>query len=87
MAPCESTTASCKWTLRSPLLIKECVECKFAPICGGGCALTAYEKHGDINAPGCEGKEEKELEEIVRTFIMLKYPELFEGYTYERTVL
>ena len=79
--------AYCKWTLRSPLLIKECVECKFAPICGGGCALTAYEKHGDINAPGCEGKEEKELEEIVRTFIMLKYPELFEGYTYERTVL
>ncbi|MBU7027893.1 MAG: radical SAM protein [Theionarchaea archaeon] len=76
--------AYCKWTLRDPLQIEECVECKFAPICGGGCALAAYAKHGDINTPGCE---EKELGEIMRTFIMLKYPELFEGCTYESIVL
>lgn len=76
--------AYCAWTLRDPLHIKECTECKFAPICGGGCALSAYAKHGDIISPGCE---EKELGEIMRTFIMLKYPELFEGCTYENIVL
>jgi uncharacterized protein len=74
----------CAWTLRDPLLIKECAECKFAPICGGGCALAAYAKHGSINSPGCE---KKELGEIVRMYVMLKYPELFEGYTYESIVL
>lgn len=73
-----------KWTLRDPLLIEDCVQCKFAPICGGGCALAAYAKHGDINAPGCE---ERELGEIMRTFIMLRYPELFEECTYETIVL
>jgi uncharacterized protein len=76
--------AYCEWTLRDPLLIEECVKCKFAPICAGGCALTAYSKHGSITSPGCE---EKELGEIMRTFIMLKYPELFEGCTYETIVL
>jgi uncharacterized protein len=76
--------AYCAWTLRDPLLIEECKECKFAPICGGGCALAAYAKHGSLLAPGCE---EKELGEILRTFIMLRYPELFEGCTYESIVL
>ncbi len=76
--------AYCAWTLRDPLLIEECVKCKFSPICGGGCALTAYAKHGSLNAPGCE---EEELGEIVRTFIMLKYPELFEGCSYETIIL
>jgi uncharacterized protein len=74
----------CKWTLRDPLMIEECAECKFAPICAGGCALTAYAKHGDINTPGCE---ERELGEIMRTFIMLKYPELLAEGTYESIVL
>ena len=76
--------AYCVWTLRDPLRIEECVDCKFAPICAGGCALAAYAKHGAINSPGCE---EKELGEIMRTFITLKYPELFEGCTYESIVL
>ena len=77
--------AYCKWALRDPLQIAECVECKFAPICAGGCALAAYAKHGDINTPGCE---EKELGGVMRMFIMLKYPELFEGgRTYESIIL
>ncbi len=74
----------CAWTLRDPLCIEECRKCKFSPICGGGCALVAYEKHGDINSPGCE---EEELGEVVRTYIMLKFPELFETSTYETIVL
>ncbi len=76
--------AYCKWTLRDPLLIEECVDCKFSPICAGGCTLNAYSMHGDINTPGCE---KKELGEIVRTYIMLRYPELFKGYSYETIVL
>lgn len=66
------------------MCIEECIEYKFALICGGGCALSAYTKHGDIKSTGCE---EKELGEIMRTFIMLKYPELFEGRTCETIVL
>ncbi|MBU6996204.1 MAG: radical SAM protein [Theionarchaea archaeon] len=77
-------TAYCMWTLRDPSLIEECATCKFAPICGGGCALAAYEKSGSINAAGCK---EKELGEIVRTIVMLRYPELFKEHTYETVVL
>ncbi|MBU6997631.1 MAG: radical SAM protein [Theionarchaea archaeon] len=76
--------AFCSWTLRDPLLIEECVQCKFAPICAGGCALSAYSKHGSIMSPGCD---EKDLGEIMRTYIMLKHPELFEGCSYESIVL
>lgn len=76
--------AYCNWTLRDPLLIEECVECKFAPLCGGGCALAAHRRYGSINTPGCE---EKDLGEVLRTFIMLKYPALFEQATYDTIVL
>ena len=76
--------AYCAWTLRDPLLIEECAACTFSPFCGGGCALTAYTKHGTMFVPDCEGKD---LREIVRTFIMLKYPELFEEDSYETIVL
>ncbi|MBU7038319.1 MAG: SPASM domain-containing protein [Theionarchaea archaeon] len=72
--------AYCTWTLRDPLLIKECAACKFAPLCGGGCSLVAYQKYGSINAAGCK---EKELGEIVLTVVKLRYPELFEGHHYE----
>jgi uncharacterized protein len=74
----------CAWTLRDPLHIDECKECKFSPICGGGCALAAYSKNGSLLSPGCK---EEELGEVVRTYIMLKYPELFEGCRYETIVL
>lgn len=76
--------AYCAWTLRDPLLIEECVECKFSPLCGGGCALVAYGKHGSVNTPACE---EKDLGEILRMFVMLKYPALFEQCTYDTIVL
>ena len=77
--------AYCNWTLRDPLRIKECVPCKFSPICAGGCTLTAYALHGSVNSPGCKSKEN--LGEILRTFIMLRYPELFEERTYETIIL
>jgi uncharacterized protein len=79
-----SYRAYCTWTLRDPLRIEECVTCKFSPVCGGGCALAAYAKHGSINSPGCE---EEELGEVVRTYVMLKFPELFETSSYETIIL
>lgn len=81
---CINYETYCKWTLRDPLLIKECAVCKFSPICGGGCAMSAYSRNGDINTPGCS---QKELGEVLRTFIMQEYPQFFEGGTYETIIL
>lgn len=72
--------AYCKWTLRDPLCIEGCRTCKFSPICGGGCAMIAYKKNGDINSPGCE---EENLGEIIRANIKQNCPELFEESVYE----
>jgi uncharacterized protein len=76
--------AYCKWTLRDPLSIEECQTCKFAPICGGGCAMAAYKRNGDINFPGCE---KRDMGEIIRMYILQKCPELFEECTYETIVV
>jgi uncharacterized protein len=72
--------AYCKWTLRDPLRIEECRTCTFSPVCGGGCALAAYKRKGDINAPGCA---EKNVGEIIRMYIMQNCPELFTECAYE----
>ena len=36
-----------------PTEFKECKNCKFLPICMGGCAFVSILKHGTPNAPGC----------------------------------
>ena len=41
------------WMSRNPLETKECRECKYLPICGGGCGSVAIERHDDIHACGC----------------------------------
>ena len=74
----------CAWVLRTPLLFEECRTCKFSPICGSGCALAAYCDTGDINSPSCK---EKNMGEVVRTYIMVEYPSLFERCTYETIIL
>ncbi len=74
----------CTWTLRDPLRIKECRTCKFSPICGSGCALAAYIKTGDINTPNCKGKN---MGEVVRTYIKVEYPSLFEECNYETIIV
>jgi len=76
--------AYCTWVLRSPLLFKECTSCTFSPICGSGCALAAYCDTGDLNSPSCK---EKTMGEVVRTYVMVNYPQLFERCTYETIVL
>lgn len=42
-----------RWVSRSPLDIPECRECDVVGFCGGGCAVEALAKHGDINRPAC----------------------------------
>jgi uncharacterized protein len=72
------------WTLRDPLRIPECRECIFSPLCAGGCALAAYALHGTLNAPGCR---EKDLSGVIRNYLQITYPELFEECSYETIVL
>jgi uncharacterized protein len=47
------TWAYYDWMSRDPLYIDECRRCTMLPACGGGCAATAYEKHGTYHACGC----------------------------------
>jgi sulfatase maturation enzyme AslB (radical SAM superfamily) len=32
---------------------KQCGDCAFIPVCGGGCAVAAQSERGDMNAPSC----------------------------------
>ena len=41
------------WMNRNPLNINECVECKYLPACGGGCAAMAKINDNKYNQPGC----------------------------------
>lgn len=72
------------WTLRDPLCIPECRDCIFSPLCAGGCALAAYRMHGSLNTPGCK---DKNLGGVIRSYLMVNYPELFKESSYETIVL
>lgn len=41
------------WMSHSPFEIEECAECKYMPVCGGGCGSVSYEKYGTYHAKGC----------------------------------
>jgi uncharacterized protein len=32
---------------------RQCGDCPFIPVCGGGCAVAAHAELGDMNAPSC----------------------------------
>jgi uncharacterized protein len=42
------------WRQRTVLTMKECRECSYAFVCGGGCAYHAYASKGSIFAPVCQ---------------------------------
>ena len=42
-----------QWRDRNILVIPACSQCKFALICGGGCAEKAIQEEGGINQPRC----------------------------------
>lgn len=33
--------------------MSKCKECKYLPVCGGGCANISYERYSDINREAC----------------------------------
>ncbi|MDR0604940.1 MAG: SPASM domain-containing protein [Bacteroidales bacterium] len=41
------------WRLRKVINIQECLECKYAFICGGGCAYSALKRKGSLMLPNC----------------------------------
>lgn len=41
------------WSARGPHSVGLCRSCRVAPLCGSGCAVRAYEGHGDPMAPDC----------------------------------
>lgn len=46
------------WTNRSVFTIEECEGCRYALLCGGGCALQAHYKTGSIMKPDCPNYKE-----------------------------
>ena len=42
---------------RDPLTFKECAECAYLPLCGGGCPVAAYQASGSWHHPACHQKE------------------------------
>ncbi|HBN07322.1 MAG TPA: radical SAM/SPASM domain-containing protein [Cyanobacteria bacterium UBA8530] len=47
-----------KWQMRSILTIDKCRDCSVGVVCGGGCAVLAKEKSGDLLAPNCKPVKE-----------------------------
>ncbi len=43
-----------KWTNRMILNLEKCRKCKFALLCGGGCAYSAYLTHGTVDRENCQ---------------------------------
>ncbi len=55
------------WTERTILNIKKCRTCKFAPLCGGGCAYSSIVIYKDNSKPICE-----RYQEVLDTFLKLR---------------
>ncbi len=47
-----------KWKTRSILTIPECKDCSVGVVCGGGCAVIAKDRNGDILTPNCKPVKE-----------------------------
>lgn len=41
------------WMTHDFRAIRECEECAYLPLCGGGCASVRKNNHGNVNSPGC----------------------------------
>ena len=56
------------WHNRNVINIEQCLECKYALLCGGGCSAKAYRKTGTIFSKDCE-ENEKYFSEFVNKAI------------------
>ncbi len=63
------------WTERTILNIKKCRTCKFAPLCGGGCAYSSILIYKDNSKPICE-----RYQEVLDTFLRLRGEKILKKY-------
>ena len=55
------------WKMRNIIKMKECSNCPYGPICGGGCAYSSILVHGTYNKPVCE-----RYKQVLDTFFRLR---------------
>ncbi len=67
------------WTSRNIMSMKKCKECKFAPLCGGGCAFSSMLIYDNNSTPVCE-----RYQEVLDTFIELRGEKIFKKYMEDR---
>ncbi|MBA7508556.1 GTP 3',8-cyclase [subsurface metagenome] len=63
------------WTGRTILNIEKCRTCKFAPLCGGGCAYSSILIYKDNSKPICE-----RYQEVLDTFLRLRGEKILKKY-------
>ena len=63
------------WTERTILNIEKCRTCKFAPLCGGGCAYSSIIIYKDNSKPICE-----RYQEVLDTFLRLRGEKILKKY-------
>jgi uncharacterized protein len=61
---------------RNPLQFEECAHCVYLPLCGGGCAMRAYELSHTFNTHNC-GSIKKITEKRILMYLQRKYPDKF----------
>jgi len=66
------------WTERTILNIKKCRTCRFAPVCGGGCAFSSLLIYKDSREPICE-----RYQEVLDTFLKLRGEKILKKYMTE----
>jgi len=63
------------WTDRTILNIKKCRTCRFAPLCGGGCAFSSILIYKDNSKPICE-----RFQQVLDTFLKLRGEKILKKY-------
>ena len=49
----DASREACAITFEKPAAWKQCGDCSFIPVCGGGCTVASHVELGDTNAPSC----------------------------------
>jgi uncharacterized protein len=63
------------WTERTILNIEKCRTCRFAPLCGGGCAFSSILIYKDNSKPICE-----RYQQVLDTFLKLRGEKILKKY-------
>lgn len=65
-----------RWMSRNPLEVQGCRTCVFFPVCGGGCPMIAYARHGTYERGGCF-ETKSVLKDQLMLYVEQTYPEKF----------